>query len=137
MSRLKRSISSLTRLSVFSALTGSIALLATETASAQAAGGQPPAWANIVPLVVVFGVFYFFLIRPQAKKQKEQQAFLSQLTRGEEVITSSGMLGRIEGLTDTFVTLEIAPDVRVRVLRTAVAGSAKAVTSPTASEAKT
>jgi preprotein translocase subunit YajC len=84
---------------------------------------------SMVPLVFVFVVMYLLVFRPQAKKQKEHQSFVSQIKKGDEVLTASGILGRIEGLTEQFVTLEIAPDVRIKVLRTQIAGSAQALTA--------
>ncbi len=90
-------------------------------AGAPAAAGQPPAYLTYLPMLVLFAVFYFLVMRPQANKQKEHQKFLSQLKRGDEIVTASGILGRIEGLTDLFITLEIAPNVRIKVLRGQVA----------------
>ena len=63
---------------------------------------------QMFPWILIIGVFYFILIRPQAKQRKEHMKFLSGMKRGDEVITISGFLGRIEGLTDKFITLEIA-----------------------------
>jgi preprotein translocase subunit YajC len=75
-------------------------------------GGVAP---NIIILVVFIGVFYFLLIRPQQKKMKDQQAMLSRLASGDEVVTSGGILGRITDVNDTFITLEIADGVRIKV----------------------
>ena len=63
----------------------------------------------------IFVVFYFVLFRPQQKKQKEHQALVSKLAAGDEVVTTGGLLGKITGLSDHFVTLEIAEGVRVKV----------------------
>lgn len=81
---------------------------------------------QIAPLVLILGVFYFLLIRPQQQKAKEHDAFLAGLKRGELVVTSSGLFGRIVELGEHDVTLEIAPNVRVRHERSRIAGSAKA-----------
>lgn len=91
---------------------------------AQAAEGAP-ALLGLVPFLFLFLVLYFLIIRPQVKKQREHQDFVSKLKRGDEVLTTSGILGRIEGLTDLYVTLEVSPDVRIKVLRQSVASSAK------------
>ncbi|MDO9041954.1 MAG: preprotein translocase subunit YajC [Desulfocapsaceae bacterium] len=77
--------------------------------------------ASFVPLILIFVVFYFLLIRPQQKQAKQQQQFLSDLKTGNKVITKGGLHGTITGLTDTIVTLEIAQDVRVKVSRSAIA----------------
>ena len=80
--------------------------------------------AQFVPLILIFVVFYFLLIRPQQKKAKEHQNYLANLKKGEKVVTTGGIHGQISGLTDTVVTLEIAENVRIKVNRGAIAGSA-------------
>ncbi len=105
---------------------------AQDAASAGAAGGI----ASFVPLILIFVVFYFLLIRPQQKKAKEHQAYLSNLKKGEKVITSGGIHGRITGLTDTTVTLEIAENVRIKVTRSSIMGSEAAMDKQAAAPAK-
>jgi preprotein translocase subunit YajC len=80
--------------------------------------------AQFVPLILIFIVFYFLLIRPQQKKAKEHQNYLANLKKGDKVITGGGIHGQIVGLTDTVATLEIAENVRIKVNRAAIAGSA-------------
>jgi preprotein translocase subunit YajC len=75
-----------------------------------------------VPLLFIVVIFYFMLIRPQQKKQREQQEWLKSLKKGDEVVTSGGLVGRITGLTDQTVTLEVQEKVRLRVLRSHIAG---------------
>jgi preprotein translocase subunit YajC len=83
---------------------------------AQAGGAAAgPQIAPLLMMVVLIGVFYFLLIRPQQKKAKEHQAMVSKLSAGDEVVTSGGILGRITDVGDTFVTLEIADSVRIKV----------------------
>src|SRR5271170_3416976 len=86
-------------------------------AYAQTAGGGlgGGGMGQIIILVVFVAVFYFLLIRPQQKRAKDQQAMLSRLSTGDEVVTSGGILGRITDVSDTFVTLEIAEGVRIKV----------------------
>jgi len=86
-------------------------------AYAQTAGGGlgGGGMGQIIILVVFVAVFYFLLIRPQQKRAKDQQAMLSRLSSGDEVVTSGGILGRITDVSDTFVTLEIADGVRIKV----------------------
>lgn len=91
-------------------------------ANAQAAGGrQPSVFESLVPFLLMAVLFYFVLFRPQRKRQQQHQEFLAKLKRGDEVITSGGLLGTVEGLTDLFVTLEISPGVRIKILRAQVA----------------
>lgn len=82
---------------------------------------------QMMPWILIFGVFYFFLIRPQVKQRKQHAQFLSQLKKGDEVITMSGFLGKIDGLTETFITLEIASGIKVKILRNQIAGPVKEV----------
>ena len=76
----------------------------------------------LLPLVLMFVVFYFFLIRPQQKKQKEMQSMLGALRKGDQIITSGGMMGRITGLTDQYAVIEVQEKVRVKILRSHIAG---------------
>jgi len=89
---------------------------AQSTTSSPTAGGA----SQILILVVFVAIFYFMLIRPQQKRAKEQQNMLSKLVSGDEVVTSGGVIGRITDVSDSFVTLEIAEGVRVKVQRTAI-----------------
>ena len=67
-------------------------------------------------------IFYFLIIRPQSKRQKKHQDFVSGLKRGDSVLTSGGMFGTVEGFNDKFVTLEVSDGVRVKFLRAQIAG---------------
>lgn len=82
-----------------------------------AAGSSGSAWVNILPLVLIFVVFYFLLIRPQTKRAKEHREMVAKLSAGDEVVTTGGILGRISEIDESFVTLEVAPKVTIRVQR--------------------
>jgi preprotein translocase subunit YajC len=84
---------------------------------AGAGGQQGGGLVAMAPLLLMVVVFYFLLIRPQQKKQKEHKAMLSNLQKGDVICTQGGLQGKITGLTDTLVTLEIADKVRVKVQR--------------------
>jgi preprotein translocase subunit YajC len=88
-------------------------------APGQGAGGG---MQSLILMGLMFAVFYFMLIRPQAKKAKEHREMLSALTKGTEVITQGGIFGKITGLTDTTVTLEVSEKVRIKVLRSQILG---------------
>jgi preprotein translocase subunit YajC len=89
-------------------------------AMAQASGGAGAPTSGL-PMFVMMGlfvvIFYFLLIRPQQKKQKEHQAMLTKLAAGDEIVTAGGILGRIVEVGDNFITLEIADNVRIKVQR--------------------
>lgn len=75
-----------------------------------------------LPLIIIFAIFYVLLILPQQRKMKKHREFLNNLEKGKNVITSGGVYGKITGLTDTVVTLEIAPEVKIKVARDHIAG---------------
>ena len=92
-------------------------------ADAAAGAGGAQGLMSFLPLVLIFVVFYFLLIRPQQKKAKEHQEFIANLKKGDEVLTSGGLQGKITGLTDRVATLEIAENVRVKIARSYILGS--------------
>jgi preprotein translocase subunit YajC len=93
-----------------------------QTAPAAAAGGDiSSSIMSMLPLVLMFAVLYFIMIRPQMKKQKEHRAMIDALAKGDEVVTSGGLLGRVTSLGDGQLGLQIAPGVEVQVQRGAVA----------------
>ncbi len=89
-------------------------------AAAPAAGGGAGGIASFIPLILIFAVFYFMLIRPQQKQAKLQQQFLADLKTGNKVVTKGGLHGTITGLTESVVTLEIADNVRVKISRSSI-----------------
>jgi preprotein translocase subunit YajC len=92
------------------------------TAWAQDAGAAPgSAWMQLLPLVLIFVVFYFLLIRPQTKRAKEHKEMVSKLQAGDEVVTNGGLLGRLTEVGDNFVTLEVASGVAIKVQKFQVA----------------
>ncbi len=88
-----------------------------QDAGAQAAGGG---LAGLLPLVIIGGIFYFLLIRPQQKEQKAHKQMLGALQKGQQVVTASGLHGRVQDVGDATVVLEVANNVRVTVDKFAV-----------------
>ncbi|WP_334188349.1 preprotein translocase subunit YajC [Noviherbaspirillum sp.] len=76
---------------------------------------------SFLPIVLMFVVLYFLMIRPQMKRQKEQKAMMDALAKGDEVVTAGGILGRVTKVTDAYVTLEIANGTEVVIQKIAVA----------------
>jgi preprotein translocase subunit YajC len=87
---------------------------------AQATGTPGGGFESIFLIVAMFAVLYFLMIRPQMKRAKEQRAMISALAKGDEVLTNGGLLGRIDDIADQFVTLEIAPNVTVKLQKQAI-----------------
>ncbi len=89
---------------------------------APAAGGGPfSSLLSVAPLVILFVIFYFLLIRPQQKKAKEHKAMLSQIQKGDSIVTTGGLYGRVLSVSEETVTVEIADNVKVKVARDAIA----------------
>ena len=86
------------------------------------AQGQPSAWVQLVPFVLVLAIFYFVILLPMKRRQQKVQTFLSALKVGERVVTSGGLFGTITRLSDQSVQLQVADKVRVEVSRNAVVG---------------
>jgi preprotein translocase subunit YajC len=99
--------------------------LAYAMGSTGASGGQGSSLMTFLPLILLFAVFYFLLIRPQQKRAKQQKAFIEALKKGDEVVTSGGLYGKITGITDQMVTMEIAEKVRVRVTKSSIVDKVK------------
>lgn len=92
-------------------------------AFAQQAPATPPpgiGFTSLLPLIVLFVLFYFFLIRPQMRRDKEHKRMLQALAKGDEIVTTGGLLGRVTEVGDNFIALEIAKDLEVKVQRQSV-----------------
>jgi len=116
-------------------------LMALAQAAPASGGGQPAGPAgcaggggaqSLIFMLLMIAVFYFMLIRPQQKKAKEHNNFLGGLKKGDQIVTRGGIIGRITGVTDTMVTLEIQEKVRVRVLKSYIEGQHRDTTSSAA-----
>ena len=90
--------------------------------SGNGGGGQQGGLMTFLPLILIFVIFYVLLILPQQRKVKKHRDFLKSLEKGKNVVTSAGIHGKITGLTDNIVTLEIASNVKIKVSRDQVMG---------------
>ena len=92
-------------------------------AYAQAAGGAGGAAAitQFIPLILIFVIMYFLILRPQQKRMKEQRNMIAELKRGDQVVTQGGIIGKITDVKDDEVTVEIAQGVKIRVVRATIA----------------
>jgi preprotein translocase subunit YajC len=89
-------------------------------AYAQAAAGGDAGFMGLLPIVLMFVLLYFLMIRPQMKRAKEHKQMVEALQKGDEVVTSGGVLGRISEMGEAYITLEIAPNTAISVQRGAV-----------------
>jgi preprotein translocase subunit YajC len=89
-------------------------------AYAQAAAGGDPGFIGFLPIILMFVLLYFLMIRPQMKRAKEQKAMVEALQKGDEVVTAGGIVGKITKLSDQYVTVEVAPNTEVVMQRSAV-----------------
>lgn len=99
------------------------------SAHAQGATGAPaqPAWVSFIPFVLIFLVMYFLMIRPQKKRMEEEQNFIKKLSHGDEVYTKSGILGKVTGIAEKVVTLELDGGTKMKVLKSHIGGSTTAL----------
>jgi len=89
-------------------------------AYAQATGGGDPGFIGFLPIILMFVLLYFLMIRPQMKRSKEQKAMIEALQKGDEVVTAGGVVGKITKLGEQYVTVEVAPNTELVVQRSAV-----------------
>jgi preprotein translocase subunit YajC len=94
-------------------------LISNAYAQAAAPGGES-GFIGFLPIIIMFVLLYFLMIRPQMKRAKEQKSMIEALQKGDEVIAAGGLVGRITRLTDQYATIEIAPETEVTVQRAAV-----------------
>ncbi len=103
-----------------------MAMAAGQGGAAQSGGG---AMGMLIPLILMFIVMYLLILRPQQKRMRQHQQMLASLKQGDEVVTSGGIYGRVTGIADKAVTLEIANNVRIKVAKGHIAGKKDEVTN--------
>ncbi len=106
------------------------------TTATAAAAPQPSFLSMMMPFAIIMGIFYFLMIRPQKKKMEQETKFLNALKKGDEVYTRSGLIGTIHGMADKIVTLEVAEGMKLKVLKSQIAGDAKVLFSQDTNTAK-
>src|SRR5215813_8095597 len=108
-----------------------------QTAAGAGAGGDPTMalFMQFLPLILIFGVFYFLIIRPQQQQRKKLQDSISALKKGDVIVTSGGLIGKVRSVADDELRVELAPNVEVRLMRYAV-GEVRSRTEPAANDSK-
>ena len=104
------------------------------TGAGGAAGGEPAGF-GLIPIALMFAVFYFLLFRPQQKRNKEHKAMQASLKRGDEVVTAGGIFGRIHEITDEYAILDVGGGVKIKVLRSSVSTASSALAKGPAKKA--
>ena len=102
-----------------------IDLIPQAIAQASQAAPQPSTLETLFPIFAMLGIFYFLLIRPQAKKAKQHEKLLSDLKSGEEVVTSGGIIGRVRSVSQEFVSVEVSNNSIIKVLKSNIVGLTK------------
>ena len=85
--------------------------------AAGSAGAAPPGWLQFLPIIGMVAIFWFLLIRPQMRRQKEHQAKISAVKKGDQVVTAGGLLGKVIKVDDQYAEIEIAQGVRVKAVK--------------------
>jgi preprotein translocase subunit YajC len=98
-------------------------IISSAQAQASSPSPQQPAFMQFVPFVLIFLVMYFLMIRPQKKRMQEEQSFINKLSHGDEIYTKSGILGKVTGIADKVVTLELEGGAKLKVLKSHIGGS--------------
>jgi len=88
--------------------------------AAGAAGSAPPGWVQFLPIVGMIAIFWFLIIRPQMKRQKEHQMKISGIKKGDQVVTAGGIVGKVVRVDDDYADLEIAQGVRVKAVKSTI-----------------
>jgi len=96
-------------------------MFATPAFAQAAGGGAAGGLISFVPIILIFAIMYFLMIRPQQKKVKEHRTMVDALRRGDQVVTSGGMIGKVTKVADAELEVELAPNVKVRVVRNTIA----------------
>lgn len=86
-------------------------------AAGAGAAGAPPAWISFLPIVGMIAIFWFLIIRPQMKRQKEHQAKIAAVKKGDQVVTAGGLVGKVIKVDETYVELELGTNVRVKAIK--------------------
>ena len=91
-----------------------------EILAAAASAEAPPAWIQWLPIIGMILIFWFLIIRPQMKRQKEHQEKVAGLKKGDQVVTQGGLVGKIAKVDDTYVEIDLARDVRVKAVKNTI-----------------
>lgn len=89
-------------------------------AAGAGAAGAPPAWISFLPIIGMIAIFWFLIIRPQMKRQKEHQQKVAAMKKGDQVVTAGGLVGKVTKVDDVYVELELGANVRVKAIKATI-----------------
>jgi preprotein translocase subunit YajC len=89
--------------------------------AAGSSGDSPPAWLQFLPLVAMGVVFWFLILRPQMRQQKQQRDKIAAIKKGDQVVTGGGLVGKVIKVDDTYADIELSPNVKVKAVKTTIA----------------
>ena len=95
-------------------------ILSLLAASSAAAAEAPPAWITFMPFIAVGVIFWFLILRPQMRQQKDQRAKIAAIKKGDQVLTAGGFIGKVVKVDDTYAELDLGPNVRVKALKSTI-----------------
>lgn len=101
-------------------MTGISMLSVLSSAAASSSGGEPPMWLQFMPLVAMAGIFWFLIIRPQMRQQKEHREKVGGLKKGDMVVTAGGLVGKVVRVDDNYCDIELAPGMKVKAVRSTI-----------------
>lgn len=102
--------------------------------AAASAGEQPPAWLQFMPLIAMALIFWFLLLRPQMRQQKEHRAKIEAVKKGDQVVTGGGLVGKVTKVDESYAEVEIAPNVRVKAVKSMISDVLNPATSKPAND---
>jgi preprotein translocase subunit YajC len=102
--------------------------------AAGAAGAAPPAWLQFMPLVAMGFIFWFLILRPQMRKQKEHQTKIASLKRGDQVLTAGGFIGKVVKVDEHYAEIELAPNVKVKAVKSTISDIVDPTAKPAAND---
>jgi len=102
--------------------------------AAGSAGEAPPAWLQFLPLVAMGFIFWFLILRPQMRKQKEQAAKIASVKKGDQVLTAGGIVGKVVRVDEHYADVEIAPNVKVKTLKSTISDIVDPTGAPPAND---
>ncbi|MEO0032539.1 MAG: preprotein translocase subunit YajC [Pseudomonadota bacterium] len=103
-------------------------------AAAAPSAAEPPQWLSFLPLVAMAGVFYFLILRPQMRRQKDHQAKIAGLQKGDQVVTAGGLIAKVIKVDEATVDIEIAPNVRVKAVKSTLGDVVPPGSAPAAND---